>query len=392
MTPTTRAARTARTTHTTPTTRTTPTTTVPAARTARTAPQGTHPRPRAPLRPALLAALFVAPASMGVSGPSLALPGAARELGVAAGSAAWLMTAFGIGMAAGTPLLSATAGRRGPGGLVRAGAVLLVLGAALVLAAGTLPLAVAGRTVEAVGAAGVTVAAFRIAGRDRSGRAPGTVAVGSAFGGTLGLFAGAAAERAAGWQAALVLPLLSLLVLPPVLRLAGPAEPRPQAATGTRPSGVLRAPGFGAAAGLMLALSTVNFALLYGAPRRFAALTGWHPVETGAVAALAALAGALLSWRLIRLAPRLGTRRTRLVLAGGSATAAVLAALAPWPAAVLTGSGLSALATAGGQGILTGAATRGLREEQQGPAIGLFNLAFLTGVTLGPALAAAVVA
>ncbi|MEU6978693.1 MFS transporter [Streptomyces sp. NPDC046371] len=342
------------------------------------------------LRRALLPALFVAPASMGVSGPSLALPDAARELGVSAGSAAWLMTVFGVGMAVGTPLLSATTGRRGPGGTVRASGVLLVLGAALVLVAGSLPLALAGRAVEAVGAAGVTVAAFQLASRDGTGRTSGIVAIGSAFGGTLGLFAGAAVARAAGWQAALVLPLSSLLVLLPVLRLAGPATPRTGPATGARPLDVLRAPGFLAAAGLMLALSTVNFALLYGAPRRFSALTGWSPVQTGAVAALAALTGALLSWLLIRLAPRLGTRRTRILLAAGATTALLLAALAPWPPAVLLGSGLSALATAGGQGVLTGAATRGLGDERQGLGIGLFNLAFLAGVAIGPALAAAV--
>ncbi|MEV0450836.1 MFS transporter [Streptomyces sp. NPDC050600] len=369
------------------------TSTAPAASTVPTTPVRT---PRA--WRALLPALFVAPASMGVSGPSLALPDAARELGVSAGSAAWLMTAFGVGMAVGTPLLSATAGRRGPGGTVRASGVLLVLGAALVLAAGSLPLAVAGRAVEAVGAAGVTVAAFQLAGRDGTGRTSGIVAIGSALGGTLGLFAGAAVARAAGWQAALVLPLLSLLVLLPVLRLTGRATPRtgvatPGAAPGVvRPLDILRAPGFPAAAGLMLALSTVNFALLYAAPHRFSALTGWSPVRTGAVAALAALTGALLSWLLIRLAPRLGTRRTRTLLAAASATALLLAALAPWPVAVLLGSGLSALATAGGQGVLTGAATRGLGEERQGLGIGLFNLAFLAGVAAGPALAAAVAA
>lgn len=383
------------------------TSTAPAASTVPTTPVRT---PRA--WRALLPALFVAPASMGVSGPSLALPDAARELGVSAGSAAWLMTAFGVGMAVGTPLLSATAGRRGPGGTVRASGALLVLGAALVLAAGSLPLAVAGRAVEAVGAAGVTVAAFQLAGRDGTGRTSGIVAIGSALGGTLGLFAGAAVARAAGWQAALVLPLLSLLVLLPVLRLTGRATPRTDvttphtgdattggtlgaatgAATSARPLDILRTPGFPAAAGLMLALSTVNFALLYAAPHRFSALTGWSPVRTGAVAALAALTGALLSWLLIRLAPRLGTRRTRTLLAAASATALLLAALAPWPVAVLLGSGLSALATAGGQGVLTGAATRGLGEERQGLGIGLFNLAFLTGVAAGPALAAAVAA
>ncbi|MEU8762296.1 MFS transporter [Streptomyces sp. NPDC048659] len=395
------------------------------ASTSAPAPAPTTTRKPLPLRHALVPALFVAPASMGISGPSLVLPEAARALGVSPGAAAWLMTVTGIGMALGTPLLSATAGRRGPGGTARAGAVLLILGASLVLLAGIagtagLPLALAGRAVEAVGAAGVTVTAFRLAALDRSGRAAAIVAIGSAAGGTLGLFAGAAAGHAAGWRAALVLPLLSLLALPAVLRRTGPAgrvghtgpagpagHTAPSAPAGpagpvshtgptgpasplapARPLALLRAPAFLAAAGLMLVLSTVNFALLYGAPRRVAALTGWSPVHTGAVAGLAALTGALLSWRLVRLAPRLGARRTRALLAAASAAALPLAALAPWPAAVLLGSGLSALATAGGQGTLLAAALRGLAEDRHGTAVGLFNLAFLSGVALGPALAA----
>ncbi|MCZ0980670.1 hypothetical protein O1L60_21420 [Streptomyces diastatochromogenes] len=77
---------------------------------------------------------------MGVSGPSLALPEAARALAVTPAAAAWLMTAFGIGMAIGTPLLSATAGRRhGPAGVIRAAAALVSLSALLVLLAPNLP-------------------------------------------------------------------------------------------------------------------------------------------------------------------------------------------------------------------------------------------------------------
>ncbi|ROQ33502.1 putative MFS family arabinose efflux permease [Streptomyces sp. PanSC19] len=342
----------------------------------------------------LLAAL-AAPASMGVSGPSLALPEAARALGVGPAAAAWLMTAFGLGMAVGTPLLSATAGRRhGPAGVVRASAVLVVLGALLVLLAPTLPLAVAGRALEAAGAAGLNVAAFQLAGRDRSGRTPGVVAIGSAVGGTVGLFVGAAAAGAFGWRAALVLPLLCLPFLRPVLRLAS-GSPTPGDDTsrtaGKRtgpPLDILRDRRFLAATGLMLALSTVNFFLLYAAPRRVTALTGWSAVETGAASSVAALAGALLSWQLVRAAPGLGPARLRVVLVLGSAGALVLAVTAPWAAAVLIGSGASALVTAGGQGLLTGAATGGLPPARHGLAIGLFNLAFLIGVAAGPALAA----
>ncbi|MFF5975452.1 MFS transporter [Streptomyces sp. NPDC012769] len=357
---------------------------------------------------ALPLALLAAPAAAGLSGPTLALADAARDLAVPPGSAAWLLTAYGIGMAVGTPLLPALAARSarhgaaglggvtglgGVGGVVRAGAVLVVLGAVLCLLAPNLPAVVAGRILEAAGAAGLNVAAFQIAGRDRSGRTPGLVAIGSAVGGTTGVFAGAALAGALGWRATLLLPLLSLLVLAPTLRLAGPPDRTPAGAVaaprGALPLDVFGAPGFRIAAGMILALATVNFALLYEAPRRVAALTGWTAVQTGAAASLATLAGALLSWQLIRAAPRLGPRRLRALLAAGSLGSVAAAVLAPWWLVVLAGSGASALVTAGGQGLLTGTATEGLPEARHGTAVGLFNLAFLIGASAGPALAAA---
>lgn len=351
------------------------------------------------------AALLIAAAASGISGPSLALPTAAHALHVPTASAAWLMTAYGLGLLAGTPLLAGTAGRRGPAALIRAGAALVALGAAIVLASPSalLPLA-AGRAVEATGAAGLTVAAFRIAGRDRSGRSTGLVAIGNAAGGTLGLFVGAGAAQLLGWRAALVMPLLALAVLPAVLRPAGQAGQGGQAGQAGRsrptrpgapegrfrdalPLGLLRRADFRRPALLMLALATVNFALVYGAPRRVTALTGWGPLPTGAAVASVALAGALLSWQLVRLAPALGTGRVRMLLAAGSTAAAAAAAFAPWPPVVLLGSALSALVTAGGQGVLTGSAVGGLAPERQGGAIGLFNLAFPAGVAAGPVLA-----
>ncbi|WP_406110519.1 MFS transporter [Kitasatospora purpeofusca] len=376
---------------------------IPAAR-----PRGATTAPGRRVPGTTAAALLTAAAASGISGPSLALPTAAHALHVPTASAAWLMTAYGLGLLAGTPLLSGTAGRRGPAALVRAGAALVALGAAIVLASPSalLPLA-AGRAVEAAGAAGLTVAAFRIAGRDRSGRSTGLVAIGNAAGGTLGLFVGAGAAQLLGWRAALVMPLLALAVLPAVLRPAGRAGQAGQAAQagqagqagGTRPGvpdgsfrdalplGLLRRPGFRRPALLMLALATVNFALVYGAPRRVAALTGWGPLPTGAAVASVALAGALLSWQLVRLAPALGTGRVRVLLAAGSTAAAAAAAFAPWPPVVLLGSALSSLVTAGGQGVLTGSAVGGLAPERQGGAIGLFNLAFPAGVAAGPVLA-----
>ncbi|MCZ0980669.1 hypothetical protein O1L60_21415 [Streptomyces diastatochromogenes] len=106
----------------------------------------------------------------------------------------------------------------------------------------------------------------------------------------------------------------------------------------------------------MLALSTVNFGLLYAAPRRVAVLTGWGRWRRGGRVRRRAR-GALLSWLLVRAAPGLGPVRLKGALALGSAVGLVLAVAAPWPVAVLIGSGTSALVTAGGQGLLTGAAT-----------------------------------
>ncbi|MBO1331381.1 MFS transporter [Streptomyces sp. VRA16 Mangrove soil] len=355
--------------------------------TALSAPAGSEVR-RVP--GALLAAL-AAPAAMGISGPALVLPAAARDLGVTAGVSALLMTAYGIGMAVGTPLLTSTAGRRGPAGMIRAGALLVALGAATVVLAPGLPSAVAGRAVLAMGAAGMNVAAFQLASRDPAGRAAGLVAIGSAAGGTVGLFGGAAVAAAIGWRGALILPLLSLCVLSPALRLAGRTQPVDAVPSAGRPAArlpaILRDGRFRAAAGLMLLVSTVNFALVSTAPRRIVALTGWSAVHTGAFSSLTTLAGALLSWQLIRAAPQLGERRVRILLVAGSLSAATVAAFAPWPALVLLGSGTSALASTAGQGLLTGAATRSLSEELRGPAVGWFNLAFLAGVAAGPVVA-----
>ncbi|MEU9045200.1 MULTISPECIES: MFS transporter [unclassified Kitasatospora] len=371
------------------------------------------------LRTGLLLAAVAAPGAAGLSSPSLVLPAIARELHTSPGSAAWLMSGYGLGMMLGTPLLTGTAGRRGPRALLLASAGALLLGVLVTLAAGAAlgPL-VAGRALLAVGAAGFNVAAFQLAARQPDGRASGVVAIGSAAGGTAGLFIGAAVAAGLGWRACLVLPVLTFAVLPAALRgCAGPeAAPGPGAGAGAeaargagagvgvgvepargagagaacrsfRGLDALAVPRFRAVAAVMLVLATVNFGLVYGAPRRVAALTGWSAVQTGAVGSLATLTGALLSWSLVRAAPRLGLRRTTGLLLGVSFAALALAAFGPWAPLVLLGAGASACVTAGGQGVLTGAATEAVAPQRRSEAIGLFNLVFLLGAALGPQLA-----
>ncbi|MFI8454408.1 MFS transporter [Kitasatospora sp. NPDC085464] len=359
---------------------------------------------RGSLRTGLLLAAVAAPGAAGLSGPSLVLPAIAREAHVGLDSVAWLMSAYGLGMMLGTPLLTGTAGRRGPRALLLASAGALLLGVLVTLAAGAAlgPL-VAGRALMAVGAAGFNVAAFQLAARQPDGRASGVVAIGSAAGGTAGLFIGAAVAAGLGWRACLVLPVLTLAVLPAALRGCGGPEPEPaQRADAGADAGAgaeaawrpflgldaLAVRRFRAVAAVMLVLATVNFGLVYAAPRRAAALTGWSVVGTGAVGSLATLTGALLSWSLVRAAPRLGLQRTTGLLLGVSFAALALAALGPWAPLVLLGAGASACVNAGGQGILTGVAAEAVAPQRRPEAIGLFNLVFLLGAALGPQLAA----
>ncbi|MFJ1751835.1 MFS transporter [Kitasatospora sp. NPDC088134] len=367
---------------------------LPARRTATTpAPAAPAPSGSAPVAPApsirsaaaLPAVLLAGTAAAGISGPGLALPAVARVLQVPVGTAAWLLTGYGLGLVVGTPLMSALARRGGPARMVRLGAVLVALGAAvLLLAPPVLPALLAGRAVEAVGAAGLTLAAFRIAGRDRSGRAAGRVAVGNAVGGIVGLSVGALAAQLLDWRAATVLPLLGLAVVPAALRAARAGEAAPAAPGRVLPLDLLRVPAFRRAAALMLLLATVNFALVYGVPRRIAGLTGWAPLPTALAVSGAALTGALLATRVVRPGQRPA------VLAAASLAAAAVAALAPWAAPVAAGSLVSALVTAGGQGRLTALAADTVPAERRGAAIGLFNLAFPLGVAAGPVLASVV--
>ncbi|MFJ5229329.1 MFS transporter [Kitasatospora sp. NPDC088391] len=352
------------------------------------APRSAAPALRTAALPApttLPAVLLAGTAAAGISGPGLALPAVAEVLHVPVGTAAWLLTGYGIGLVVGTPLMSALARRGGPERMVRLGAVLVALGAAVLLAAPPLlPVLLAGRAVEAVGAAGLTLAAFRIAGRDRSGRAAGRVAVGNAAGGIVGLSVGALAAQALDWRAATVLPLLGLAVVPAALRAARSGAAGPAAPGRVLPLDLLRVPAFRRAAALMLLLATVNFALVYGVPRRVAGLTGWAPLPTALAVSGAALTGALLATRVVRPGQRPA------VLAAASLAAAAVAALAPWAAPVAAGSLVSALVTAGGQGRLTALAADAVPAERRGAAIGLFNLAFPLGVAAGPVLASVV--
>lgn len=96
-------------------------------------PHRTPERDTAPLgvRPAWLA-LLAGPLSFGITGPTLVLHEVARDLDVSVVSATTLVTAFGWGIAVGTPLAGVVQARRGIRTALYSCLLLVVTGAILV--------------------------------------------------------------------------------------------------------------------------------------------------------------------------------------------------------------------------------------------------------------------
>ena len=268
-------------------------------------------------------ALLAGPLSFGITGPTLVLSDIAHDLGVSLAGAASVVTAFGWGIAVGTPLAGGLLARRGLRTSLLVAALLVVAGSVLVAAVPVLVALVVGSALQALGAAGLTVAALSMAG---SPAAMGTVTASLAMFGSVAPLVGTQVAAAWGWPVTLVLPLLALLAVPVALRAtpSGTATPgdwfdlagavllvawvtalvmlpqRPVAAviavlvltvllaghlrrrpTGFVPVELVRAPQFLVAAGLALVLAVVNFGIVYAAPVMVAALTGWTSTQLG---------------------------------------------------------------------------------------------------------------
>lgn len=383
------------------------------------------------VRPAWLA-LLAGPLSFGITGPALVLPDVARDLGSSLVAATALVTAFGWGIAVGTPLAGVLQARHG---IRRSlyGCVLLVLaGATLVLAVPRLPALVAGLALLALGAAGMTVAALSLA---TSARAMGLVTASLAVFGAAAPLIGTAVTSVLSWQAALVSPLLSLLAVPQVLRrAAAPARSTgatpfdsvgallfvvlltalvfaPQyplwaglvvvaAATllalrirrlpnGFVPLAVVRSRHFVVAALLAFALAVVNFGIVYASPDLLAARTGWTSGQLGVALLVPYALGGAASAALVAGSVRLGWRALTGTLVAGAA-AALLSVLsgAAGVAALFAGMVLGSLAASTGQGALGHRAAASVPEPVRPAAMGLFTVCFLLGAAFGPAIAA----
>ncbi|MFG2103621.1 MFS transporter [Micromonospora echinaurantiaca] len=373
-------------------------------------------------------ALLAGPLSYGIAGPALVLDDVARAMGTGEQTAASAVTAFGWGIALGTPLLAALLARRGVRAVLSVATALVVAGTVLLVLSPSVPVLVVGAAVQALGSAGLTVTAMKLAD---SARRMGVVTASLAVVGSTGPLSGALVADALSWQAVLALPLLAVLAVPAARRGASPREAAPAsfdplgmallallvtaavltphrplvagpatvalllvlaARTKARPDGFPAAAAarngrFLGACALAFALGVVNFALLYTAPELLREHAGWDGTRSGIWLLAPYLLGGFGSGFLVAASARVPHRAVAIALLAAGAAAPLLAAATTVVPLLLAAMALGSLAASTGQGVLALRAAGVVPAAHEAEALGLFNLAYLLSVAFGPAIA-----
>ncbi|MDQ8707910.1 MFS transporter [Streptomyces sp. LHD-70] len=394
-----------------------------------TAPAGQGRSPAARPVPALLLALIAGPLSFGIAGPSLVLDTIAGDLGTSADAVTWTVTAFGWGIAVGTPLMAGLLRHKGARTALSVCALLVIAGAALVFAVPVLPALIAGCALQALGTAGLTAAAMHLA--DTSPLRMGLVTASLAVVGSTAPLAGSLANDVLSWKLTLALPVLSVLAVPAVLRRAHSEPSRehfdalgavlltalvtalvfvphyPLPATlasaaallllirhlrskprGFVPAVVVDKPAFLIAAVLAFVLAVVNFGLMFAIPDRLGEHTTWSAGQIGIAMVWPLVLGGTLSWFVVAASARLGRRPIIIVLLLFGIAAPVVTEFGTTSLVLLAAQALASIAAASGQGVFAVQATSALPDEERPSAIGLFNLCYLLGAAFGPAIVA----
>ncbi|MBC8989837.1 MFS transporter [Micromonospora chalcea] len=375
-------------------------------------------------------ALLAGPLSFGIAAPALLLDDLARATCGGEQAAAAGVTAFGWGIALGTPLLAALLARRGVRAALTVASALVAAGTLILVLIPSVSAMVAGAAVQGLGSAGLTVTAMKLAD---SARQMGVVAASLAVVGATGPLTGALIADLSSWQAALALPLLAVLAVPATRRgttapdaapapfdffgmtilamlvtaavliphrplVAGPATvvllPLLVVWTKVRPDGFLPAAvarngRFLAACALAFALGAGNFALLYAAPDLLRQHAGWAGTQSGLVLLAPYLIGGICSGFLVAASVRVPRRVAVAVLLLTGAAALLLATVTTAVPLLLAAMTLGSLAAATGQGVLALHAAGVVSGSHRAEALGLFNLAYLLSVAVGPAIAVA---
>jgi MFS family permease len=389
-------------------------------------------------------ALF-GPAIFGVTAAGVALPEVARALRASPAATAWVLTAHALALGIGTALSGRVADARGVRPVLLAGGGALAAGAAVCLAAPDLGTLVAGRFLLAAGSGAMTSAALALAAGSAPERRAAVLAV---FGAVMSAFAagatlaGGAVTQWLTWRLTLVLPVLSLLAIPLVLRQvpARPGSGRPVDLPGAAlltltaasflvlvQSSVLDLPAAAVVAdaallvlagtGLVVRVRRVPegfvpravagdpvfvraqitgagvfggmFGVMYAVPQLLVGEHGWSVLSIGGWLLPGAVVGAALS----RYAVTRTGRSPALLLAGtalaSSVTLAVVALVDAGPPLVLAGASLGFAAFAVTQVVTTGLLSARLDPRRRGGAMALLNLTFFLGGGTGSAVAGA---
>jgi MFS family permease len=409
------------------------------------------PQPAAPAAPtgvgavAGLLGLLVALTVIGSSAVAVALPQLSADLDLDTSGAAWILAAFSLAFSISTAAFGRIADLYGLRLPLRIGGLLFGAGSLAAALAPSFAAIVAARLVQGAGAGAVPVLvlgiiAARFPEEVRSRALAGITIVVSLVSGSGPLIGGAITEWL-GWRWVLGLPALALLLTEPIARLAPPARRRQggvdvvgalwvavsvsglalllqSPATG---AGGVAAAAFGAllVGGLVLLVRHVRrrpdgflprrvvtdaqlmlsaacgltmlaayMALLFAVPKMLSSALGWGPLQIGLTMVPAAMVGAVAS-RVVGVRARPGNQHLIAAgLAAGSAAGLLLGALGGrLPLLPVVGLACAAAGFAAGQVALIDRISATVAPAVRGSALGVFNLVFFIGGTVGAAAA-----
>ncbi|MEW1551251.1 bagremycin/ferroverdin transporter BagJ/FevB [Streptomyces tsukubensis] len=169
-----------------------------------------------------LGALF-GPVIFGVTAAGVALPDVAMAMEVRPAVAGWVLTAHALALGVGTAFFGRLSDKWGVRNTLLAGSVFLAVGAVLCLIAPDFGTLVAGRFVQAAGSGAITSSALTLASAAPAAQRAKILGI---FGASMALFSSTATLMGGmvtdwmHWRLTLVLPALSLLVVPFCLKLA----------------------------------------------------------------------------------------------------------------------------------------------------------------------------
>jgi MFS family permease len=391
--------------------------------------------------------LLIGPMVFGVSAGGLALPNAAAALQVDPSATAWLLAAYALTQGAGTALFGRLSDARGVRTTLVTGVLLLAIGVLVCLFAPTIGVLIAGRLVLGTGAGAMTAAGLFLGAtspeEDRGIVLATVAATMAAFVGS-GTIVGGLVTSALSWRVTLVLPALSLIGVVLCLRVAASRSHRSGQSVDTIGAGLLVVTAAGilvliqaktlhlpvvvvvttaviaAVTAIGLALwvrwrpqgfvpraliadstfrtaSAIGFgvfgglyAILFAAPQILVLGHGWSVLTVGLVLLPPAVFGALLSRMAKRIAALVGANRLLAVVGVLFAVALVAASVTDGAIAATIVAVTVGLAAFGiSQALLIAQVSAAAPASLRGTAVGMLQLAHVTGGAIGSAAAGA---